>query len=113
MASLIRGIQVTLFEKRKIGTDAFKAPVYEETAVTVDNVLVSPASSEAITTDNHPQGKKAVCELHIPKGDTHNWENSNVEIRGQRWRTFGFVQEYISENIPLDWDRKVKAARYG
>lgn len=113
MASLIRGIAVTLFEKTVTGVDAFNAHTYQETPVTVKNVLVSPASSDELEGENQLEGKKEICTLHIPKNDTHSWENSRVEFRGQKWRTFGFVQEYIPENTPLDWGRQVKAVRYG
>lgn len=113
MASLIRGITVTLYEKTVAGVDAFNAPVYTETPVTVENVLVSPVSSDELTTDEQLNGKMEVCELSIPKKNTNAWENSVVEFRGQKWKTFGFVQQFITENVPLDWDKKVKAKRHG
>lgn len=113
MASLIRGIAVTLYEKNATELDAFHAAVYAETPVTVENVLVTPTSSDALEGENQLEGKREVCTLHIPKNDTHFWENSRVEFRGQKWKTFGFVQEYIPENTPLDWGRQVKAVRYG
>lgn len=113
MASLIRGITVTLFEKTVTGADAFEAPIYTETPVEVTNVLISPVSSEDLTGEAQLDGKKEVCEISIPKKNTNTWENCRVEFRGQKWRTFGFVQQLITENVPLDWDRKVKAERYG
>lgn len=113
MASLIKGIPVKLFEKTEAGTDATGATVYLETPVTVKNVLVSPVSSEDLVSDEQLRGKKQVCELHIPKEDTHKWENSRVEIRGQMWETFGFAQEYDPALTPLDWNKKVKAERHG
>ena len=68
----LRGITVTLYEKTQTGTDAFNRPVYTETAVSVDNVLVSPTStSETLDTVNLT-GKKAVYTLAIPKGDAHD-----------------------------------------
>lgn len=111
--ALIKGITVTLYEKTVTGADVFGALICTETPVAVKNVLVSPVSSEDLVTDEQLRGKKQVVELHIPKGDTHNWENSRVEIRGQMWETFGFVQEYDPDLTPLDWNKKVKAERYG
>ena len=35
----MRGMTVTLYEQTQTSTDAFGAPVYTETPVTVDNVL--------------------------------------------------------------------------
>ena len=113
MASLIRGITVTLYEKTVTGTDAFGADTYTEIPVEVENILVSPVASDDIQDGNQLNGRKMVCELSIPKENTNVWENSTVEFWGKRWRTFGFVQQYITENVPLDWDRKVKAELYG
>lgn len=113
MVSLIKGGTVKLYEKTAAGTDATGAPVFKETPVTVKNVLISPVSSEDLVSDEQIRGKKQVCELHIPKGDAHKWENSRVEIRGQLWETFGFVQEYDQAMTPLDWNKKIKAERYG
>ena len=36
-----------------------------------------------------------------------------VEFFGQKWRTYGGVQQYIEELVPLDWNKKVKVERYG
>ena len=113
MASLIRGITVTLFEKTKSGEDAFGAAIYEEKPVAVENVLISPVNGEDQTDDNRLDGKKEICEISIPKKNANAWENSRVEFRGQKWCTFGFVQQLITGNVPLDWDRKVRAERYG
>lgn len=113
MASLIRGITVTLYEKTVAGTDAFGAKLYTESPVAVKNVLVSPVSGEDIQDENQLRGRKAVYELSIPKKNANVWENSVVEFWGQKWRTFGPVLTYIEENVPLDWNRKVKVERYG
>lgn len=113
MASLIRGTTVTLYEKTVTGTDSFNAPVYTETPVTVENVLISPVSSEDLTGEEQLKGRKELCELSIPKKNMNHWENSRVEFRGQKWHTVGFVQQLMPENTPLDWDRKVRAERYG
>ena len=52
-------------------------------------------------------------ELCIPKGDAHSWDDVTVEFFGQKWRTYGGVQQYIEELVPLDWNKKVKVERYG
>jgi hypothetical protein len=115
MASLIRGITVTLYEKTVTGEDAFSVPVYDQTPVTVGNVLVSPVSDSSgdISDDNQLRGRREVYELSIPKENTNAWENSVVEFWGKKWRTFGPVLAYIEENVPLDWCRKVRVERYG
>jgi len=70
----IEGITVTLINKRKTGEDPFGQPIYEDVEIEVDNVLVSPVSTEDIVNINELTGKKAVYTLAIPKGDENNWE---------------------------------------
>lgn len=112
MASLIRGVTVTLYERTQTGEDAFGAPVYDETAAPVDNVLVCPAASEAVVGGLNLYGKRAEYELCIPKGDDHVWEDRRVDFFGRSFRTFGFVSEYIDDMVPLDWNGKIKVERY-
>lgn len=109
----MRGITVTLYEQTQTGTDAFNAPVYEETPVEVENVLVAPASTAEILDNVNLYGRKAVYTLAIPKGDTHDWDNVRVDFFGRSWRTFGFPTEGIEHLIPLSWNRKVMVERYG
>ena len=115
---MLRGITVTLYEKTKTGTDEFGAPIYKETPVTVDDVLVSEPSSDDITTSTSTYGKIISCILGIPKGDTHNWMDSKVEwtdAYGQKYtmKTFGFPITGIEANIPLRWHKKVRCEAYG
>lgn len=113
MANLIRGIPVTLYERTKTGEDAFHAPIYEETPVTVENVLVRPVSAGEITDALNLYGKRAVYELCLPKGDDHVWEDCRVEFFGKFFRVFGAPSEQIEALCPLDWNKKVQVERYG
>lgn len=113
MASLIKGIKITLHAKVKDGEDDFKAPIWKAVPVEVENVLVSPVNSGEVASDLQLYGKKAEYELCIPKGDNHNWEDCEVEFYGEKWRTIGFCQQLIEKLVPLDWNRKIKVARYG
>lgn len=107
------GITVKLYEKTQVNNDEFNRPVYEEAAVDVDNVLVAPASAQEVLDTLNLTGKKAVYNLGIPKGDTHDWEDKRVEFFGASWHTIGFVQEGIEANIPTKWHKKVQVERYG
>lgn len=110
--AVIKGIPVTLYERIRTGTDAFGAPIYDEKPTVVDNVLVAPASSADVETSTNVYGKKAVYTLAIPKGDTHQWEDSFVEFFGRKWRTFGMTLVGIETNIPLEWNGKIQVERY-
>ena len=113
MASLLHGVPVTLYERTQTGKDAFNAPVYTETPTTVENVLVTPTSADAIISDLQLYGKRSVYELCLSKGDAHTWDDCRVDFFGQSFKVFGPVQEYIESMVPLDWNRKVRVERYG
>lgn len=110
---MIQGIPVVLYDRVQTGADDFGAPIYTETPVTVENVLVTPSNTDDIVSDLQLYGKKSVYELCIPKGDTHVWEDRRVEFFGETWHTFGFSQRYIEENVPLCWNARIKVERYG
>lgn len=110
---IIEGITITLIDKQEVGKDPFDNPIYEDVSILVDNVLVAPTSSDDVINQQSLTGKVAVYTLAIPKGDTHDWEDKEVEFFGQRWRTFGFPTEGIESLIPLSWNKKVMVERYG
>ncbi len=108
----IKGIDVILYVRTQTGVDAFNAPVYEEVAETVSNVLIGEPSTEDITNELQLYGKHLAYTLAIPKGDTHDWSNVTVEFFGQKFRTYGGVTQGIEALVPLSWNRKVKVERY-
>jgi hypothetical protein len=110
---VICGIAVTLYDRTQTGTDAFGAPVWEETPVEVLNVLPAPAAAEAVTEELALFGKRLAYTLHIPKGDDHVWEDRRVDFFGQVFRTYGPVDQYVEANVPGRWNRRVRVERYG
>ena len=115
--ALLQGQTVTLIDLVQSGVDAFNAPVFQENPVAVDNVLICPTSTEAIAGEAiagslELWGKRVVNELLIPKGDTHSWEDREVEFLGHRWKTFGFVLQWPEHLTPGSWNKKVKVERY-
>lgn len=110
--AMIKGITVTLITKKEIGRDPFDNPIIEDVEIDVDNVLVSPTSSDDIVNTKDLTGRTAVHTLAIPKGDTNVWENQEVRFFGERWKVFGIPLQGIDELIPLDWNKKVMVERY-
>lgn len=110
--TMIKGITVTLINKQEVGKDPFGNSIYEDVPIEVENVLVSPTSTDDIVNQLNIDGKKAVYTLAIPKGDENDWEDAEVIFFGKRWRTFGFVTQGIEHLIPLDWNKKVMVERY-
>lgn len=109
----IKGIPVTLINKKEVGKDPLGSPIYEDVEIEVDNVLVSPTSTDDIVNQLNITGKKAVYTLAIPKGDTNTWEDQEVRFFGKRWRVFGAEMQGIEDMIPLDWNKKVMVEHYG
>lgn len=109
----MRGITITLYEPTQTGTDALNAPIYTDEAVSVDNVLVAPMTTEEVLQTYTLTGRKAVYQMGIPKGDTHEWTaGKKVRFFGEDWRIIGLPEEGIEHLIPLDWNKKVRVERY-
>ena len=109
----MKGITVTLYERTQTSADALNHPIYTETAETVNNVLVAPMSDEEVLQTYTLTGRKAVYQMGIPKGDTHEWTaGKKVSFFGQDWRIIGLPQEGIEYLIPLSWNKKVRVERY-
>lgn len=110
---MITGIDVILHTKTQTGTDPFGAPIYTQTAETVHNVLVGEPTTDDIINELQLYGKRLAYTLAIPKGDTHDWNDAEVEFFGRHFRTYGSVVQGIEHLVPLNWNAKVKVEAYG
>lgn len=108
----LKGMTVTLVDTVEIGKDPFNQPIYDEVPIEIENVLVAPTSSDDVVNEVSLSGRTAVYTLAIPKGDTHDWENKEVQFFNQKWRAFGIPLEGMDHLIPLDWNKKVMVERY-
>lgn len=109
----MKGITITLYDRTQTDVDALNNPVYTETSVSVDNVLVAPVSSTEVLDTYNLTGRKAVYQLAIPKGDTHEWTaGKKVSFFGENWRIIELPDEGIEKLIPLQWNKKVRVERY-
>lgn len=109
----MKGTTVQLVVETVTDYDPFGAPIYSEETVDVADVLVGQPTTDDITNTIQLYGKKIEYVLGIPKGDTHNWTDAIVYIWGEKYRTIGFPQTGIQDNIPLRWGQNVKVERYG
>lgn len=109
----LKGTTIILVEKIEQGRDPFGHPIVREEKIEISNVLIQPTSTDDIVNQMDLTGKKAVYTLAIPKSDTHNWEDKEIEFFGKRWRTFGHTLEGLDHLIPLDWNKKVMVECYG
>lgn len=109
----IRGITITLYDVTQTGTDPLNKPTYTETPVAVDDVLVAPVNSTEQLETFNLTGRKAIYQMAIPKGDSHEWTaGKKVRFFDANWRIIGIPTEGIDELIPLDWNKKVQVERY-
>lgn len=112
----MRGITVTLVEKTQTGVDDLNRPIYEDSYIDVDNVLVGEPTSDEIVNTMSLYGKQVKYTLAIPKGDTNEWTDTEVILPSPfdgKYKTIGYPTAGIEENIPLSWNKKVKLERYG
>lgn len=110
---MIQGMTVTLYHRIESGRDALNNPIYQwYDAEQVDDVLVGEPTPEERTDELNTSGKMIAYSLGIPKGDTHEWEDSIVEFFGQKFHIFGFPKQGIEANIPLRWHKIYKCERY-
>lgn len=79
---MIRGIDVILYRKQQTGEDAFGAPVFNEVAETVHNVLIGEPTAEDLVNELQLYGKRLAYTLALPKGDAHDWHDVTVEFSG-------------------------------
>ncbi len=112
MARRIKGIDIVLVKKNKVGVDPIGSSIYEYEKETISNVLISPVRSEDIINQTNLKGIKAVYILAIPKGDSHIWSGNEVEFFNEVWQVIGEESIGLEHMIPLDWNKKVTVGRY-
>lgn len=113
---MIKGITVQLIKKTEGDPDPIGNPTYRETKISVNDVLVGEPSTDDVTDSLQVYGKMLAYTLGIPKGDTNDWIDTEVELPAPfegKYRTFGYPTAGIEANIPLKWNKKVKVERYG
>ena len=108
----MRGMTVQLALTTQTGVNAIGEVIETEELVDVDDVLVGSPSSDDATETYSLYGKTCAFVLGIPKNDTHDWTDKEVIIRGERYKTIGYPQRGIDENVPLRWNRNVRVERY-
>lgn len=109
---MIMGEKVILIENGEAIEDAFGRVTYEEVETEVDNVVVGSPSFDSAVAELNLTGKRIAFILGIPKGDTHDWKDKVVVIRGERFRTYGFPLTQTDANVPGAWNTQVKVERY-
>lgn len=103
---------VVLVEKQQTGVDEFNAPVFSLVETPIKNVVVgSPTFDQAISELNLT-GKRLAFILGIPKGDNHNWIDTTVIIRDQKFKTYGAPLLQTEANVPGPWNLQVKVEKY-
>ena len=105
---MIKGETVILLAETITGTDGFGRNIVTTSEIEVHDVLVGNPSTDDEAQALDIDGKKLIFVLGIPKGDTHDWKDKDVIIRGQKFRTFGYPLLQTEANVPLRWNLQVK-----
>lgn len=108
----MKGIDVILCKKVIESVDPFGNPVTSEQQITVEDCLVGQPSAQDMTSSIELYGKKVAYTIGVPKSDTNDWTDAEVIVFGKRFKTIGFPEEGIAENIPLRWGKNVKVEAY-
>lgn len=115
----MRGLTVTLYDLVPTGTeDEFGVPIYTESPVNVQDVLVGEPTTDDIASSTALYQKQIRFMLGIPKGDNHDWMDKKVSWtdaygRTITCKTFGFPITGVEANIPTRWHMKVRCEDYG
>ena len=109
----MKTITVQLVKKTQTGIDPFGAPIEEEEIIDIPGCLVGQPSTDAVTATLEMYGKHIAYVIGVPKGDENTWFDTDVIICGERYRTIGYPETGIQDNIPLKWGKNVKVERNG
>ena len=109
---MIQGITVKLCHREQTGTDDFNRPVYSDVEISVGNVIVYPAASEDVVSEQNLTGKHLEYYLCTPKGDQHVWTGRKVKFFGRTWNVYSYPEEWIDVNNPSAWNRRYKCERF-
>lgn len=112
----MKGTTIQLLEKVQTGVNPVNEPIIVEHWIEVAGVLVGQPTTDDVTNTLQLYGKRVEYVLGIPKGDTHNWVNTEIILPAPftgRFRTIGYPITGEPENIPLGWGQNVKVERYG
>ena len=109
----MKGTTVKVLQKTVTGQNEMHEDVVTEKWIDVPDVLVGQPTTDDITSTLQLYGKRIEYVLGIPKGDTNDWTDTEVEIWGEKYKTIGYPMTGESENIPLRWGKNVKVERYG
>lgn len=90
MAQMIKGTSIELLSASDIEI--------------VDNVLIGEPAYTEINGCRIP-----TFTISVPKGDEHNWLDRQLQFFNMRFRTVGYPEQGMEENIPLCWNKKIKA----
>lgn len=109
----MKTITIQLVKKTITDTDPFGNPIETEELIDVPGCLVGQPTSDELNATMSLYGKKISFVVGVPKGDTNDWVDTDVIIWGERYKTIGYPETGIQDNIPLAWGKNVKVERYG
>lgn len=108
---MIKGVTVVLHERTQEGIDPIGSPIYTTKDTEVADVLWYPSTADDLIGQTRLEGTQELYSLCIPKGDTNTWLENTVTFNGKTFHCYA-ESEFIEENLPLRWNKKVLVERY-
>ena len=91
-----------------VSYDEYNNENIEWQSVTVQNVVVAPATTTDEDDTARPHGTKAKYTLAFPKTFTGSLRGCRVSVRGQEFEVIGDPMPNTAENCPTSWWLKVE-----
>lgn len=107
----MKGEQVTVVRRKRVGKDIGNNPVYETSRETVNDVLVMPPTM-ADAGGERPDGITVDVSLAFPREyDGDSLRGCSVEVRGHIYKVVGDPQRLDGGVTPTRWNMVVQLFR--
>lgn len=108
----MKGEQVTIYRRERVGTGPGNTPLYEDVETSVDDVLVAPGARTDVVDSNRPDGVEVAWTLHFPKTFSGSLRGASVSVRGEpKARVIGDPKPFTLANTPTRWHMPVELER--
>jgi hypothetical protein len=104
---------IALEFRKKVATglkDSLNNPTFTIGAFIINDCLIAPVIEPVDRIETAALDRnQAIVRIHLPKNDTADVSDSEVEYGGQTWRVIGKPVQFMNENTPTQWNRYVRA----
>lgn len=99
----MRGETVKVFSRVQDGVDELNNPIWLTEDYDIENVLVSPGTSQDVPESTRPDGVTVKYTLYIPKTFDGKLDHCTVDVRGELLDVVGSPRRFDLTNCPTEW----------